>query len=272
MRGGGIGAALSHLGSLEDFAGADTPIGRVDPRAKLVSTAAFLLAVASYGRYELSALLPLALYPATLLALGDVRVGPILWRIAIASPLAVLVGVANPFLDRAPVGRVGPFLVTAGMVSFASILVRFVLSVSAALLLVATTGLHSVASALAFFRVPRVLVTQLLFLYRYLFVLSGELARSLRAHALRSPSRPVPSLRVAGSMLGQVLLRTVDRAQRIHSAMLCRGFDGEVRLRRPARARPADFAFAAAWCAFFWLARSFDLPRLLGAALAGRAP
>jgi len=270
MRTGGIGASLSHLGTLDEFARADTPVGRVDPRAKLVATAAFLATVASFDRYQVSALLPLALYPVALLALGDVPAGPILWRLALASPLAVLVGIANPLLDRAPAGRVGPFLVTAGFLSFASILVRFALSVSAALLLVATTGFNSVCAGLGWFRVPQVLVAQLLFLYRYLFVLSGEVARALRAHALRSPSRPAPSLRVAGSLLGQGLLRTVDRAQRIHSAMRCRGFDGELRLRRRLRARPSDLVFVAGWCAFFWLARTFDLPRLLGAALAGR--
>jgi cobalt/nickel transport system permease protein len=140
------------------------------------------------------------------------------------------------------------------------------------LLFVATTGLNKVSAALGWFRMPRVLIVQLLFLYRYLFVLSGEVARALRAHGLRSPSRPMPSLRIAGSMLGQVLLRTVDRAQRIHSAMLCRGFDGEVRLRQPLHAHFSDVAFVGGWCAFFWLTRTFDMPRLLGAALAGAGP
>jgi cobalt/nickel transport system permease protein len=114
-----------------------------------------------------------------------------------------------------------------------------------------------------------VLVVQLLFLYRYLFVLFGEVSRTLRAYALRSPSHPVPRVREAGALLGQVLLRTLARAQRVHAAMLCRGFDGELRLRRPLRARPVDVAFVVTWFAFFAFSRAFDLPRLLGDAVAG---
>ena len=265
----GITAALSHLGRLDELAGANTPIARVDPRAKLVTTAAFLVTVASYGRLEVSALLPLAAFPLALFALGDVPLRPILSRMALVAPFAVLVGAFEPFLDRQPLGTFGPVVVTAGWASFASIFLRFALSVSAALLLVATTGLDAVAAALAWFRVPRVLIVQLLFLYRYLFVLSEEVARSLRAHALRSPDHPSPRLRIAGSMLGQVLLRTLERAQRIHVAMLCRGFDGEVRLRRPLRARLSDFAFIACWCAYFGLCRAANLPRLLGIAVHG---
>jgi len=270
-RADGITAALSHLGRFDELAGANTPIARVDPRAKLVTTAAFLVTVASYGRLEVIALLPLGAYPLVFLVLGNVPLGPIAWRMALVSPFAVLVGAFEPVLDRQPLGSLGPLVVTAGGASFASILLRFALSVSAALLLVATTGLDAAAAALAWFRVPRVLVVQLLFLYRYLFVLSEEVARSLRAHALRSPHHPSPRIRVAGSMLGQVLLRTLERAQRIHVAMSCRGFDGEVRLRRPLQARPSDIAFVACWCAYFVLCRVSNLPRLLGTAVFGVA-
>jgi cobalt/nickel transport system permease protein len=108
-------------------------------------------------------------------------------------------------------------------------------------------------------------VNQLSFTYRYLFVLADEAVRMVRAHALRSPDRPQPALRVAGSLLGLLLLRTLDRARRVHAAMLCRGFDGELRRLERARLRGRDLAFAAIWCGFFALARTYDLPRLLGA-------
>ncbi|HVP67931.1 MAG TPA: cobalt ECF transporter T component CbiQ [Anaeromyxobacteraceae bacterium] len=271
MRADRVTAALSHLGRLDELASASTPAGRIDPRAKLVTTAAFLLTVASFGRFEVSALLPLLAYPIALLALGDVPLRPILWRMALVAPFAVLVGALDPILDRRPLVSLGPVALTAGWVAFGSILLRFALSVSAALLLVATTGLDAVAAALAWFRIPQVLVVQLLFLYRYLFVLSEEVARVLRAHALRSPSRPRPRIGVAGTLLGQVLLRTLDRAQRIHTAMLCRGFDGDVRFRRPLQASPVDATFVLGWCAFFLASRAWDLPRLLGIALTGIA-
>jgi cobalt/nickel transport system permease protein len=72
-------------------------------------------------------------------------------------------------------------------------------------------------------------------------------------------------VRVIGPLLGQLLLRTLDRAQRIHRAMLCRGFDGEIRLLRPLRIGRAEVAFTLGWAAFFIALRLYNFPRLLGA-------
>jgi len=267
----GIHSLRTSVAHLDELAAADTAVGRVDPRAKLLTTIAFLITVASFGRYQVGALLPLALFPVALLALGEVPPGPLLWRVLLVSPFAILVGAFNPLLDRTPFGTLGPLALTGGWVSLASILLRFVLSVSAALLLVATTGFDAVCAALARVRVPRALVVQLLFMYRYLFVLSEEASRTSRAFALRSPDKPRPSLRAAGTLLGQILLRTLDRAQRVHTSMVCRGFDGEVRLQRPMRWRASDSAFVGGWSAFFLLVRAYDLPRLLGGAITGSA-
>ena len=63
----------------------------------------------------------------------------------------------------------------------------------------------------------------------------------------------------------------MDRAQRIHLAMLCRGFDGEVRLNRRLAFGRRDLAFMAGWLAFFCAARAFNLPQLLGRLVTGWA-
>jgi cobalt/nickel transport system permease protein len=52
-------------------------------------------------------------------------------------------------------------------------------------------------------------------------------------------------------------------------AMLCRGFDGEIRPMRPLRFRPVDGAFTLAWIGYFILARHFNLPQLLGNLIMG---
>ena len=76
------------------------------------------------------------------------------------------------------------------------------------------------------------LVTQLLLLYRYIFVLGDEARRMAQARRLRSFGRRGMGWRVYGQMLGQLLLRTFARAQRIYLAMKARGFDGNVRIAR----------------------------------------
>lgn len=263
---------LAHLGSLDRLAARDTAASRLDPRGKVLATAAFVAVVASFGRHELVRLAPLALFPLGLAALGDVPWRPLLARLALASPFALGVAAFEPLLDRGPAVALGPLTVSAGALGGATILAKFALALSAALLLVATTGFDAVCAALQRLGAPRLAVAQLALVYRYLFVLGGEAGRVLRAHALRSPARPRPGLRAAGALLGQLLLRALARAERIHVAMRCRGFDGRLPLRRAARLGRRDLAFALAVAALLVLVRAVDLPALVGSALLRNSP
>jgi cobalt/nickel transport system permease protein len=75
--------------------------------------------------------------------------------------------------------------------------------------------------------VPRVLVATLQFMERYLHVLGDELARMSLARRARSFRRgSILSWRLLTGMLGMLLLRSFDRAERVHSAMIARGWDG----------------------------------------------
>jgi len=241
-----VESALAHLGALDDLAARDTPAARLDARVKALTTVAFVVVVASFGRGDALRLLPLAAWPIALGALGDVPWRPVVLRLALASPFALGVAAFEPLLDRAPALAVGSVTVSAGAVAFATILLKFALALSAALVLVATTGFDAVCAGLERLGTPRLLVAQLLLLYRYLFVLAEEAGRMVRAHALRSPDRPRPTARVAATLLGQLLVRTLARAERVHAAMRCRGFDGTMRLVRQTRLSRADLAFAAA--------------------------
>jgi cobalt/nickel transport system permease protein len=86
------------------------------------------------------------------------------------------------------------------------------------------------------------------------------------ARELRSSGTPA-TLRVWAPLVGHLLLRSVDRARRIHRAMLARGFDGQLgplRVSRPLRWTWRDSVFVLSWCGFFALARAVDLPYALG--------
>jgi len=112
-------------------------------------------------------------------------------------------------------------------------------------------------------------VAQLSLTWRYLFVLGDEAARMVRAHGLRAPGLARPTLRTAGTLLGQLLVRATARAERIHAAMRARGFDGRLPARGTWRFRRADAAFVSASLALLVAARVLDVPALVGAALAG---
>ncbi len=232
-----IDSSLFDLSRFDTLSRRDTPIHRLDPRVKVLATISFIVAVMSFDKYSVSALLPFFLYPIIFIALGDIPVSYLAGKVLLAAPFAFFIGVFNPFLDQHTRVSIGPVGITGGWISFASIMIRFVLTVTAALALVATTGMYQICNALERLFVPKVFTVQLLFLYRYLFVLVEEASRMRIARSLRSFHSKGTGLKVYAYMIGHLLLRTVDRAQRIHIAMRCRGFDGDIRAIRVSHRR-----------------------------------
>lgn len=249
---------------MDELGRLDTPLHRIDARMKTLTALVFIVVVMSFPRGAVSALMPLFLYPLALMRLGAIPPRALLRKMLFAAPFAVAVGLFNPVFDRQPVLVLGPVAMSGGWLSFASILIRFVLTVGAALLLVACTGMHRLCAGLERLGVPRVLVVQLLFLYRYLFLIADEGGRMLRGMELRSAGQRRLRFRVYGSLVGHLLLRSLARAERIYKAMLARGFDGEMRAMAPMRLRWADAAFAGAWTLFFVAARNWNLAACLG--------
>jgi cobalt/nickel transport system permease protein len=140
-----------------------------------------------------------------------------------------------------------------GLLRFVSILIRSWLSVQMALLLVATARFPDIVHALEHLRVPAILTTIIAFLYRYLFVLADEVFRLLRAREARSAaaagSRSGGSVawraKVAGNMAGQLFLRSYERSDRVHNAMLARGYAGHLRTIYPHELRRMDYLATA---------------------------
>lgn len=264
-----IDSAFFDIGYLDTLSYQDTPIHRLDPRSKLIVTLVFIVTIVSCDRYEISGLLGFFIFPVVMIARGNLPVGYLLKKLLMVAPFAFFVGVFNPLFDREIVISFQAFDISGGWLSFFSILLRFTLTVSAALILIATSGFPRVCLALEKLKAPRVFAVQLLFLYRYIFVLTGEALRLVRARALRTFDGKGGGVRVAGSMIGHLLLRTMSRARRIHLAMLCRGFDGEIRTLRPLHATGRDVGFVIFWLAVFILLRLYDLTEAVSLLLVG---
>jgi len=264
-----IADGLYELGRLDQLAYQDTPLHRVDPRAKVITTFVFILCVVSFGKYELVPMLPFLIYPIVTAVEGEVPLGWLGSRLLAAAPFAVVVGLFNPLLDQNVLVQLGPVAVTGGWVSFTSIVVRFLLTVSAAIVLIATTSFSGVCAALERLGIPDVFATQLLLLYRYIFVLGEEAMRMARARELRSFGGRGMGIRVYGQMLGSLLLRTYARASRIHEAMLARGFDGHVRTLRRLDFTSRDLLYVLGWSSVFLLFRFVDVPMLIGSLVTG---
>jgi cobalt/nickel transport system permease protein len=264
-----IDGALLDFKRLDQLAAGDSALHRLDARAKVLATLLFIICVISFPKYEISSLIPFLIYPAAVVGLADLPAGYLVRKIALICPFALLVGIFNPLFDRVPQVQVGALVLSGGWLSCFSIVARAGLTVSAAMVLIAVTGFPAICRALARLGMPNPFAVQLLFLYRYIFVLMEEGGRASRARELRSFGRKGKGAASYGSLLGNLLLRTWLKAERIHMAMLARGFTGELHSREQSRFAAREFAFLLGWSALFVIFRLYNIPQLLGSLLTG---
>lgn len=265
------GQALYHLRRLDDLAEGTSPIHRLNPTAKLMVTLVYLLCVVSFGKYEIQGLLMMAIYPVILLILSEIPVGYFFSRLLLLEPFVIGIGLLNPLFETSTTQFLG-VEISLGWISFLSILIKGTLTISAGLLLVATTGIDSVCTGLRMMRFPRILVLQILLTYRYAHVLIEEISRMARAYSLRAPGSKGIHPRAWGSYAGQLLLRTYDRASRIYQAMVLRGYSGALQFGKPQLFRRSDAFYCIAWTTVFLMLMLVPLPEIAQHLLKGVFP
>jgi len=260
-------SALRQLREMDELAAGHSPVHALHPLAKLLSTIAYIAAVLSFGKYQLSSLVVMVLWPVLLFQLSGIPVRSCFYKLRFVLPLVMAVGLFNPLFDRAPLLNVGGVAVSGGVVSMVTLMAKGVLCLMASFLLVATTPMDALCAALRKFRVPSVLVTLLLLTYRYVGVMTEELAVMTDAYHLRAPGQKGIHRSAWGSFLGQLLLRSMDRAEELYGSMQLRGFRGEFHY---AAAQPwtgRDTAWLILWLAAFALCRTVDVAQALGGLL-----
>jgi len=254
------------LDALDRLAGLDTPVHRLDARVKLLAALAFIVAVISFDKYAVAPLAPFLLFPVLLAALGNIPMGTLLKRSLLALPIAVSLAAFNPWLDTQPLTLGTGWVLNAGWVSLGSVSLKAVLAASAAVLLVATTSFPGLCNALDRLGAPRAFTQQLCFLWRYAGVLSDEATRLRQARDQRAFSRG-KGPRHAARLIGVLLQRALERAERIHAAMLCRGYRGSLPQRRQSALTWNDGAFLLAALAAIAACRLLPVTSALGALL-----
>ena len=133
--------------------------------------------------------------------------------------------------------------------------------------LIATTSIDSICAALRKLHVPELLVTLLLLTYRYIGVMLEEVGIMSQSYRLRSPGQKGIHISAWGSFLGQLLLRSMDRAESLYHSMLQRGFRGEYYYAEVPQCSVSSVVFTIVCCMAFLCARWVNLPALLGSLL-----
>lgn len=259
-----LAESLNKISSLEELAENKSVVHSLHPMAKLITTLVFLVMVISFNKYNISGLIPFFIYPILMMSLGDIPFGSVLSRLLAALPFSFFAGLSNLFLDRAVAFYWGAIPVSYGVLSFSSIILKTVLTVMAVLILIAATSMDRIACQLIRLRVPRIFVIQLMLTYRYLSVLITEALNMATAYHLRSARQKGIKIIHIGSFLGQLLLRSFDRAERIYYAMKLRGFSGDYRFAQSGRLNGKDIAYTVILSLAFILMRYFNISLLIG--------
>lgn len=249
---------------LEELSYKKTFIHSLNPVIKLIVTIGFILTTISFGKYEISALIPLVFYPIFIFVIAEIPVLKILKRVLPVILFVIGIGIFNPIIDNTSLLSLGEITISAGWISFFTLILKSIFTILSTLLLIATTGIDKVGMALRRLKVPKIFVTQLLLTYRYISVLMEEGENILKAYHLKSPMDKGVSIKYLGSILGNMLLRTFDRAGRIYDAMILRGFCGEYELQQNNKISTKSILYLILWSIFFILVREFNISKIIG--------
>jgi cobalt/nickel transport system permease protein len=255
-----------HHSYIDRFAQQDSAVARLDARAKLLAVLAYSFVLISFGRYELAALTPMCVLPLAMLAMGQVPLWFAFRRVLMLCPFVLALALGGVLFDRAPREvTLGPwhFAAAGGWITAGNVAAKFAMGLLALTALVCTTQFSLLLEAMRKLAMPRLLVMELSFLYRYIFVLIDEAMRVRRARDFRGAARAGFGRRLAaaGSVVGAIFLRTLDRSQRIQVAMCARGYSGQPHSLSRLKFRAADAVFLLVVAAYLVICRGLTWAR-----------
>lgn len=206
---------------LDRFSRGNTVCHRLPPRFKIGAALAVIV---------LGLVVPIAHWPIhgcliciafAALGLARIPLRYVLHRLGMFLPFVLLLSISVPAAHR----------FHHGWDLFAALVVRSTLSLLAGLWLVNVTPFDQILSTLRRSGVPVVLIAILAFMYRYLFVVFDELSRMRDARRARSfnGQRGWKEWRTSAQLIAMLLIRSLERAERVYGAMCARGWDGHVR-------------------------------------------
>ena len=260
---GGITARLYELYGIRSLQQRDIWMNQLHPLAKLLVSVIFITVTVSFHKYDITPLAIMGIYLIFGFMLGELSLAEGLYRMRLILPLVIFVGIFNPFFDRAPIVVIGDITVTGGIISMISLVIKGFYAVLSAYILIATTSVEDICSALSFIHIPKPIITVILLIDRYFMIIGEEAATIMNAYSLRAPSQKGIQFRAWGTLVGQWLLRSMDRANRVYESMQLRGFKGEL----SGKKRPftlEDILYVLIFAAVFFMIRSSSLIYTIG--------
>jgi cobalt/nickel transport system permease protein len=239
--------AMYEIHEIDEMAEKNTSINQVHPLVKLLVTVGYITCVVSFDKYNLFGLLPLIIYPLILFNLAEISIKSCFKKLRVVLPLVCFVGLFNPIFDHTPLFKIGSMVITGGVISMVTLMLKGTFTLMASFLLIAATGIERICYALKLLHIPSIIVTQILLTYRYITLLLREANAVFQAYSLRAPREKGVKYKIWGSLIGQLLFRSIDRAGNLYDSMLLRGFKGEFYYARTQKSSGIDYMYLFLW-------------------------
>lgn len=259
-----IHAVIKELHRLDEMAGRDIWINKIHPVAKLIVTLVYLIVLMSFGWNQVTSLLTMSLYLIIILVLGDFSLLKIIRRLWFVFLAITIFAFLNPLFDTRIYATVGEYAVSVGMVSAITLTIKGYFSLIAVSILGESTTMNDICYALKCLHFPKLFVTMIALINRYVMMLLQETSRTTNAYSLRSYSGDGIKSKAWGSLLGNIILRSIDRAERIYESMMLRGFNGTFYYSCKDDSARKSFAYAVCFSLSFIVLRFVPIFEIIG--------
>lgn len=228
-------------------------VHRMAPEAKVAAAVAFVFAAAVTPR---TAVWAFGIYGAVLVAVAAASGLParfVLARMTVVAPF-VAFALLIPFIGSGARTEVlGVAVSTDGLWSTWNILAKAGIGVAVSVLLSGTTQAPELLRGLRHLRVPVTLTMIAAFMIRYLELLTGELRRMRTAMTARGyDPRWLWQARPIATSAGALFIRSYERGERVHAAMLARGYTGVMPELNDRRATRGEWSAVGGLVAVAW--------------------
>lgn len=224
-----------------------SPIHRLAPEAKIAAAVGMVFAFAVTPRQAVWAFAVYGLVVVGLVAVARIPPGFVATRLLAVAPF-VLFALFIPFIASGEATRIwGVSVSMDGLWGAWNILAKAVLGASVSIVLTATTEVPYLIRGMGVLRVPAVFTSIAMFMVRYIELIADEVRRVRVAMASRGyDPRWLSQARPIASSAGALFVRSYERGERVHAAMLSRGFDGEMPALGYRRANGSEWIVTAA--------------------------
>jgi cobalt/nickel transport system permease protein len=230
----------------EPFAFGESIVHRLDPRIRLSLTVLYAFVVAL--SYQFTVLIPALGVSSILILVSRLRILAVFKRLVIVNTLILILWLVLPLTFKGEVlARIASFAIyRPGVILAAQITLKSNAILLAFIALIATMPFSTLGHAMHRLRVPDKIVYLLMMTYRYIFVIEEEYLRLIRAAKIRGfrPGTNLNTYRTFSYVIGMLFVRAAARAERVHQAMRCRGFNGKFHGLQEFETNVASWVFA----------------------------